>query len=176
VPATTERAAPEHANTPSVTIEEPKGSTASAASDRVAGDDPKVMATVSMKQPETLAELIATMQDFEFDLSDPDLLYNQLDKLDEAAAKMVVGYLLASLRMHKDHATGEPEITRAMQFLTGNRKLSTSAAYDAIKRLMKRNSTVLEAAMHEPLLKKAYDQAEANRPTNRKKMSNSTDE
>jgi hypothetical protein len=41
---------------------------------------------------------------------------------------------------------------------------------------MKRNSNVLEAAMHEPLLKKAYDQAEANRPTNRKKMSNSTDE
>jgi DNA-binding NtrC family response regulator len=176
VPATTERAAPEHANTPSFTIEEPKRSTNSAASDRVAGDDPKVMATVSMKQPETLAELIAAMRDFEFDLSDPDLLYNQLDKLDEAAAKLVVGYLLASLRMHKDHATGEPEITKAMQFLTGNRKLSTSAAYDAIKRLMKRNSNVLEAAMHEPLLKKAYDQAEANRPTNRKKMSNSTDE
>jgi DNA-binding NtrC family response regulator len=148
-----------------------------ATSSEVAVEPPQVFSTsATVKQPKTLAELIATMRDFEFDLSDPDALYNQLDTLDEAAAKLVVGYLLTSLRMNKDHATGEPEITKAMQFVTGKNRLTTSSSYDAIIRLMKRHSGVLEAAMQEPLLKKAYEQARTNRPTNRKQKSTSADE
>lgn len=123
----------------------------------------------STNPPRTLAELIATMKDFEFDLSTPEALYNQLDTLDEAAARLVVGYLSASLRMRKDHATGEPKITEAMKFVTGKKKLTTSSAYDLIKRLLKRNDDVRESALKDPLLKKAFEQAESNRPTNRGK-------
>jgi DNA-binding NtrC family response regulator len=117
----------------------------------------------------TLSSLIDTINDFEFDLSNPEVLYNQLDALDEAAAKLVVRYLLTSLRLNKDHATGEPEVTKAMKFATGKQKLATSAAYDAIKRLLKRNPTVFEWAMSEPLLKQAFEQAESTRVSNRAK-------
>jgi DNA-binding NtrC family response regulator len=129
------------------------------------------------KQPESLAELIATINSFKFDLSNPDVLYNQLGTIDEAAAKLVVGYILASLLITKDHTSGEPEITRAMQFVRGTKKLKTSTAYDMIKRLMKRNAGVLESALNEPLLKKALEQAKTNRPTNprKRKDSNSDD-
>jgi DNA-binding NtrC family response regulator len=133
-------------------------------------EKPEVWATsATVKKPKTLSELIAVMRNFEFDLSRPDTLYNQLDTLDEAAAKLVVAYLLAALRMNMDHATGEPEITKAMQFITGNPKLKTPAAYDLVKRLMKRNVEVRETATEESLLRKAFEQAEAKRPTNRKK-------
>lgn len=119
-------------------------------------------------QPDhTLSSLIDTINNFEFDLSNPELLYNQLDALDEAATKLVLRYLLTSLRLNKDHATGEPEVTKALKFASGKQKLATSAAYDLIKRLLKRNPTVFDWAMSDPLLKKTFEQAESTRVSNR---------
>ena len=123
--------------------------------------------------PRTIAELIATLNDFKFDLSNPDALYNQFDSLDEAATKLVVRYLLTSLRLNKDHATGEPEVTKAMKFASGKQKLATSAAYDVIKRLLKRNPAIFDWALTEPLLQQAYEQAESTRVSNRSKKTKS---
>lgn len=116
-----------------------------------------------------LPSLITAINDFEFDLSNPELLYNQLDALDEAATKLVLRYLLTSLRLNKDHATGEPEVTKALKFASGKQKLATSAAYDLIKRLLKRNPAVFDWAMSDPLLKKTFEQAESTRVSNRRK-------
>lgn len=170
VPARTKQPAAESINSLKGITEDPSNRSTLASGSRVAGDGSQVMATAgSVKQPETLAELVSTMQYFEFDLSDPDSLYSQLDKLDEAAAKLVVGYLLASLRMHKDHATGAPEVTKAVKFAKGKQKLATFEAYDVIKRLLKRNQAVFDWALTEPLLKQAYEQAESTRRSNRAK-------
>jgi DNA-binding NtrC family response regulator len=116
---------------------------------------------------DSVHSMLFAIEDFEFDLSNPDALYNQLDALDEAACKLVVRYLLASLRATKDHATGAPEVTKAMKFASGKQKLPTSAAYDLVKRLFKRNTKVFDWAMTEPLLRQAFEQAESTRLSNR---------
>jgi len=50
------------------------------------------------------------------------------------------------------------------------KKLATSAAYDVVKRLLKRNPAVFAWAMGEPLLHHAYAQAEAIRKSNRNNL------
>ena len=126
---------------------------------------------VESKQPETLAELIEMLSKFEFDLSDRKALSNQFDSLDEAATKLVVRYLLVCLQQHEDPATSKSELTKAVKFATGQKDLATSAAYDKIKRLLKRNDSVREWALKEPLLRQAYEQAESTRVSNRAKKS-----
>jgi len=143
-------------------------SSTSAAVDCDAAQESKVPSPlVESKQPETLAELIEMVNKFEFDLSDRKALSNQFDTLDEAATKLVVRYLLVCLQQHEDPATSKSELTKAVKFATGQKDLATSAAYDKIKRLLKRNDTVLDWALSEPLLKQAYDQAESTRKSNR---------
>lgn len=123
----------------------------------------------SNESDHTLSSLIAAINDFEFDVSNPKVLGNQLDRLDEAATKLVVRYLLTSLRINEDLVTGKIEVTKAIQFALGKQKLPTSAAYDVIKRLLKRNDSVREWALNEPLLRQAYEQAESTRVSNRAK-------
>jgi DNA-binding NtrC family response regulator len=132
-------------------------------------EDRQLKISTAVQPNLTLSSLIDTIQRFEFDLTDPDVLYAQLDAIDEIVTKLVVRYLLTSLRINKDHATGEPEVTKAMKFASGKHKLATSVAYDVIKRLLKRNAEVFDWAMSEPLLKQAYEQAESTRLSNRAK-------
>jgi DNA-binding NtrC family response regulator len=140
--------------------------------DRDAAQESKVPSPlVESKQPETLAELIEIVNKFEFDLSDRKALSNQFDTLDEVATKLVVRYLLVCLQQHEDPATGKSELTKAVKFATGQKDLATSAAYDKIKRLLKRNDSVREWALNEPLLRQAYEQAETTRVSNRAKKS-----
>jgi hypothetical protein len=58
-------------------------------------------------------------------------------------------------------------MTKAVQFLTGKRKLTTSSAADIIKRLLKRHKSAFDAALGNPILRQVFEQAEALRPTNR---------
>jgi DNA-binding NtrC family response regulator len=147
-------------------------STTSAAVDRVAAHESKVPSpTVKSKWPETLAELIEMLSKFEFDLSDRKALSNQFNSLDEAATKLVVRYLLVCLQQHEDPATSKSELTKAVKFATGQKDLATSAAYDVVKRLLKRNDSVREWALNTPLLRQAYEQAESTRVSNRAKKS-----
>jgi DNA-binding NtrC family response regulator len=153
-----------------VAREEVNISTTSAAVDRDAAHESKVPSPlVESKQPETLAELIATISKFQFDLSDRKALSNQFNSLDEAATKLVVRYLLVCLQQYEDPATSKSELTKAVKFATGQKDLATSAAYDVVKRLLKRNPAVFDWALTEPLLKQAYEQAESTRVSNRAK-------
>lgn len=153
-----------------VAREEVNISTTSATVDRHAAHESKVPSPlVESKQPETLAELIATISKFQFDLSDRKALSNQFNSLDEAATKLVVRYLLVCLQQHEDPATSKSELTKAVKFATGQTDLATTAAYDVVKRLLKRNPAVFDWALTEPLLKQAYEQAESTRVSNRPK-------
>ena len=149
-------------------------STTLAAGDRDAAHESKVPSPlVESKQPKTLAELIASVNNFLFDLSDRKKLFNQFDSLDEAATKLLVRYLLVCFQQNEDPATGKCDLTKAVKFATGQKKLATSAAYDVIKRLLKRNRAVFAWAMSQPLLQMAYAQAESTRVSNPpKKASN----
>ena len=153
--------------------EEVNISTTSAAIGRQTAEESKVPSPlVESKQPETLAEFIATVNNFEFDLSDRKALSNQFNSLDEAATKLVVRYLLVCLQQHEDPATSKSELTKAVKFATGQTDLATTAAYDKIKRILKRNDSVRDWALNEPLLRQAYEQAESTRISNRAKKSN----
>ena len=156
-----------------VTREEVDISRISVAVDRDAAPESTVPSTlVESKQPETMDELIASLHKFEFDISDRKALFNRFESLDEAATKLVVRYLLVCLQQHEDPATGKCELTKAVKFATGQKKLATSAAYDVVKRLLKRNPTVFAWAMTEPLLDHAHAQAEATRGSNPPKKAN----
>ena len=133
--------------------------------------DSTIGSSRSNESDHTLSSLIAAINDFEFDVSNPKILGNQLDRLDEAATKLVVRYLLTSLSINEDLVTGKIEVTKAIQFALGKQKLPTSAAYDVIKRLLKRNDSVREWALNEPLLRQAFEQAESTRVSNRAKKS-----
>ena len=173
IPVAMEHSVTERNPSHDIAREEVNISTTSAALGRQAAEESKVPSPlVESKQPETLAELIATMSKFQFDLSDRKALSNQFNSLDEAATKLVVRYLLVCLQQHEDPATSKSELTKAVKFATGQTDLATTAAYDKIKRILKRNDSVRDWALNEPLLRQAYEQAESTRISNRAKKSN----
>jgi DNA-binding NtrC family response regulator len=159
----------------SAALPKPETTSAKASSEVQAAPSPPAKGSAGESNSNhSLTSLVALINDFEFDLSNPEVLYNQLDALDDATTKLVVRYLLTSLRLNKDHSTGEPEVTKSVKFATGKQKLATSAAYDVIKRILKRNPAVLNWALNEPLLKQAYEQAESTRVSNRSKKAESS--
>ncbi len=116
------------------------------------------------KEVTSLEDLVSIIRDFDFDLADRDGLRGKLDELDETAAGLVAKYLLAGLQITKDPVNGDLGITKAIQFVTG-KKIATSSAADTIKRLLKRHPMARAVALEDPILKQAFDQAEKLRPT-----------
>ncbi len=144
-------------------------SVATSSTDQYPNDLPVPTPDISIPAPQTLHDLIAMLQRFEFDPQDRDALRGRLDELDEAAAGLVIQYLLAALDITREPVSGELVPTKAIQFVTGKKKLKTSSAYDMIKRLLKRHKSAFQTALSDPTLKAVFEQAEANRPANRGK-------
>ena len=116
------------------------------------------------RSPDQLVDLI---RDFEFDISNSELLKGKYEAIDEASSMLIVKLLEAALIITKDKVKDEFVPTAAAKFLTTQKISGTSKAYDLIKRLIKRNKKVQEKALENPILRSVFEKAEANRPTKR---------
>ena len=123
--------------------------------------------------PTNLDEVISLISNYEFDTADSAALFDKLEDLEGAIARLLANYLKAALAVTKrptrEHPEGEIFIHPAVKLITGNSKITASKAADIIKRLLSRSRTVLNLSSQDALLQDALETARRLRPSKPKK-------
>ncbi len=109
-----------------------------------------------------LTEIIRRLQDADFDTMSDEELRGRLPQLEETTARLVVRYLRAGLARHRQ-PDGRLFLQPALQFMTGNPTLAATAAYDIVKRLVKRAHLDAATLASDEVLKQACEKSEKGR-------------
>jgi hypothetical protein len=115
----------------------------------------------------TVQQLVDALDAFAFDDLPDSALDAQLPVLEAACARLLIRYLREGLVRHK-RPDGRQFVQPAMKFMTGDRMLHATKAYDGIKRLLHRDKKTSEALLEDPILKEVYDKSVQGRPKPKK--------